>query len=380
MGGAQLALLESIQGMAYAGFRPIVVAPTPGPFVDTLRAQGISCYWGMTQRWIFFRKPNGGWLRCPILWAWLSLLTLPLRIIALLAIAKLQRIKLVYSNTLTVIDGAVVARLLAMPHVWHVHESITNNPNLATPWPTKWVPAFILNWSARVIVNSAFLRSQLFGFLPQDKIRTIFNGVDVARFHIACPADLQPIVPASARTTAIVCSLNPQKRVEDYLRAAALMTLAHPDTHHLVVGRGAREYTRSLKKLAADLGLDGKVHFLGNRIDIPALLARIELLVSTSAVETFGRTLIEAMAAGVPVIATRSGGPEEIVIDGETGFLVNVGDVASISARMHELLDDRELAAALGDEGRRRAIAYFSLEQATRRIVEVMNEALSGVP
>lgn len=379
MGGAQLALLESIRGMACAGLRPVVVVPTPGHFVDALRAQGIPCYWGLTQRWIFFRKPHGGWLRRPTLWAWLSLLTLPLRIIALLAIAKLQRIKLVYSNTLTVVDGALVARLLAMPHVWHVHEPIANNPDLATPWPTKWVPAFILNWSARVIVNSAFLRRRLFGSLPQDKVRTIFNGVDVARFDIASPADLRPIVPASARTTAIVCSLNPQKRVEDYLRAAAPMTLTHPDTHYLVVGRGAREYTRSLQQLATALGLGGKVHFLGNRIDMPALLARIELLVSTSTVETFGRTLIEAMAAGVPVIATRSGGPEEIVVDGETGFLVKVGDVASISARMRELLDDRELAAALGNEGRRRAIACFSLEQATGRIIEVMNEALSGV-
>lgn len=379
MGGAQLALIESIRGMASAGHRPIVVAPTPGPFVDTLHAHGIPCYWGMTQRWIFFRKPARGWLRHPALWALLSLLSLPLRMIALFAFAKLHHIKLVYSNTLTVIDGALVARLLAVPHIWHLHEAAANNPGLATPWPIKWLPAFILKCSDRVIVNSAYLRQRLFAALPQNRIRTIFNGVDVAQFHNVSPADLQPQVPAMARVTAIICGLSSQKRVEDYLRTAALISSTHPDVHHLVVGKGSCEYALGLKKLAADLGLGGNVHFLGNRKNIPALLARIEILVSTSAVETFGRTLIEAMAAGIPVIATRSGGPEEIVIDNKTGFLVDVGDVPKIAARMRELLDDRGLATTMGNAGKQRVKAFFSLDQVTLQIVEVINEALSEV-
>ncbi len=380
MGGAQLALLECIRGMVCAGFRPIVVAPTPGPFVDTLRAQSIPCYWGMTQRWIFFRKPAGSILRHPYLWSLLSLLTLPLRIVLLAFYAWLTDVRLIYTNTITVIDGALVARLLSLPHVWHLHEAVSGNDDLDFPGPTFWVPGLVLACSEKVIVTSRSLRDGLFQGFPQHKVRVIYNGTDLSEAACQHPPSILLEIPAGAPVTAIVGRLNANKGITDYLKAVQLLQASIPAAHHLVIGEGTPEYSAHLRREVFRMGLEGCVHFLGYRPDARTLLSRCTVLVSASRRESFGRTLIEAMAAGIPVIATRSGGPEEIVIDGETGFLVNVGDVASISARMRELLVDRELAAALGNAGRRRAIADFSLEQATRRIVEVMNEALSGVP
>lgn len=374
MGGAQHALLETLHRLDACGYRPLALVPTGGPFVEALRQAGIECHTGPVQRWIFFRKPDAGLLRHPNLWALLSLLTLPLRLAILAFLARLKGICLVYSNTITVIDGALTARLLGLPHVWHLHEAVEDNDNLASPWPTSWLPRFILDQSERVIVNSEHLRRNLFQNLPQDKVRVVFNGVDMTAS--LAPPCLEGI-PKDAQLTAIVGRLDENKRIGDYLEALALLQQSFPEAHHLVVGRGPSAHEYRLQLAVARLGLSGQVHFLGYRDDVRSLLTRVSVLVSASARESFGRTLIEAMAAGVPVVATRSGGPEEIIVDGECGYLVEVGDVAALAERIRRLLGDRTLAQTIGTAGRRRASEHFDLERSGTQIVGIIEEALS---
>lgn len=379
MGGAQRALIETLQKLAASGYQPIAFVPTPGPFVTALRKMGIACHaWGLVQRWIFFRKPSGSLLSHPYLWSLLSLLTLPLRLVILAAYARLKQVGLVYSNTITVLDGAFVARMLRVPHVWHLHEAIEGNTDIASPWPTSWLPRFILDRSDRVIVNSEHLHRCLFQNLPQDKIRVVFNGVDVMALNDGNARPDLPKMPDDAQVTAIVGRLDENKRVVDYLEALALLWNAFPGAHHLIIGKGNPAYERYLQDTATRIGLSGRIHFLGYRNDVRLLLPRINVLVSASSRESFGRTLIEAMAAGVPVVSTRSGGPDEIVVDGECGFLVDVGDVAALAERMARILGNQPLAQTLGAAGRRRAIERFDLNRTTGEIVRLIEEALSG--
>lgn len=374
MGGAQHALLETLHRLDACGYRPLALVPTGGPFVEALRQAGIECHTGPVQRWIFFRKPDAGLLRHPYLWSLLSLLTLPLRLAILAFLARLKGICLVYSNTITVIDGALTARLLGLPHVWHLHEAVEGNDDLVSPWPTSWLPRFILDYSERVIVNSEHLRGSLFRELPQDKVRIVFNGVDMTAASV--PAHLQGI-PDNAQLTAIVGRLNENKRIGDYLEALSRLQQSFPLAHHMVVGQGSAALENSLRQQTSQLGLSAQVHFLGYRDDVRSLLARVCVLVSASARESFGRTLIEAMAAGVPIVATRSGGPEEIVVDGECGYLVEVGDVDALAERIGRLLGDRTLGQTLGTAGRQRARKLFDLEQSGAEIVGIVEEALS---
>ncbi|MEZ5617030.1 MAG: glycosyltransferase family 4 protein [Rhodocyclaceae bacterium] len=379
MGGAQRALIETLQKIVACGYLPIVFVPTPGPFAAALRKMGISCHaWGLVQRWIYFRKPPGHLLRHPYLWSLISLLTLPLRLAMLSAYAKMKQVRLVYSNTITILDGAIVARLLHVPHVWHLHEAIEGNTDLVSPWPTSWLPRFILDRSDRVIVNSEHLRRNLFQDLPQDKIHVVFNGVDVPDPNGGIARPDLPGPPADAPVTAIIGRLDDNKRVIDYLEALALLRNVFPQAHHLIIGKGKPAYEKFLQDAATRLGLSGQIHFLGYRDDIHLLLPRISVLVSASSRESFGRTLIEAMAAGVPVVSTRSGGPDEIVVDGECGFLVDVGDVAALAERMARILGNQLLAQTFGAAGRRRAIERFDLNQTTGEIVRLIEEALSG--
>lgn len=385
LGGAQRSLLEILERLAPDNFLPVVLVPGPGPFVKAVRSHGLKCQWGLTQRWVFFKKPMTAsvllrkpWrlFMHPYLLALISLVTLPVRIILLAALAKKEGVGLVYSNTITVLDGALLARILGVPHVWHLRETVAGNPDLSFPFSLGWLPGFVLGWSDCVIVNSHALQRQLFGADGYEKVRVIWNGVDLNMDTEVRPALLAG-VPTGVSLTATCGRLHERKGIPVYLAAVARLQQGYPDAHHLVIGEGQPEYLRLLRDEVARLGLSGQVHFLGYRLDVSEVLAGVDVLVSAATLEPFGRTLIEAMALGVPVIATRSGGPEEIIVDGESGFLVETNDELTITERMSRLLGDHELSRAMGAAGRRRVMNYFDLSKTVAGIEKVFEQVLA---
>jgi len=382
LGGAQLSLLDILTRLDHARYRPLLVAPTPGPFVAAARKRGFRCCWGVAQRWVFFRKRDFAarpWrlLAHPWLWAAVSLATLPLRLAVLAALARIWKIELIYSNTITVADGALLARLLGLPHIWHLREAVDGNCDLDFPRPVPALPAFILKHSRRVIVNSNALRQRLFGDDRPESLRVIWNGVCLDATGVQPAAPLPTDVPPQARLTGICGRLGGNKGIDIYLHAVARLGDGFDDVHHLIIGSGPAGQLAKLRTLAARLGIRERVHFLGFRDDAPALLGRLAVLVSASRRETFGRTLVEALAQGVPVVATRSGGPEEIVEDGKSGFLVDVGDAEAIADRMARLLSEPALAASLGAAGRRRAHEHFDVQRMAASVQQVFDEAMA---
>ena len=387
IGGAQLSLLAILERLDPERFRPIVIVPTPGPFLDELRNRGIECHWGMAQRWIFFAKRGPASSRKtrlvrlmlhPHLWAVLSLLTLPVRIGILAIFAKMKRVDLVYTNTVTILDGAFTARLVGASHVWHLRELIRGNPDLSYPFSTGWVSEFVRGWSNRVILNSQYLRRAYYGDLADDRIRVIVNGIAGSQPSRTGFAVLPASIPPSARLTACCGRVSESKGIDIYLHAMARLKDSHPNLHHLIIGDGQPDFIINLKELSGSLGLAGRVHFLGHRSDVPELLACADILVSASNQESFGRTLIEAMMAAVLVVATRSGGPEEIIVDGRSGFLVDVGDDRALAARVGHLLDDASVAAAIGSAGRTRVLKDFGLDRVVEEVCATWEESLRG--
>lgn len=382
LGGAQLSLLDILARLDPDRYRSLLLVPTPGPFVATARKLGFRCWWGATQRWVFFRKRDFAarpWrlLAHPWLWAAVSLATLPLRLAVLAVLAKTSKIDLIYSNTVTVADGALLSRLLGLPHVWHLREAVDGNRDLDFPWPVPALPAFILKHSRRVIVNSDALRQRLFGDSSPEALRVVWNGVDLDAIGVESAAPLPTDIPPQARLTGICGRLGENKGIDVYLHAVARLGDGFNDVHHLVVGSGPTGQLAKLRALAVRLGIGERVHFLGFRNDAPALLGRLAVLVSASQRETFGRTLVEAMAQGVPVVATRSGGPAEIVEDGISGFLVDVGDADAIADRMARLLSVPALAASFGAAGRRRAQEHFDVRRMAASVQQVFDEAMA---
>ena len=211
---------------------------------------------------------------------------------------------------------------------------------------------------------------------PARKIQIIRNAVDVRRFQKASGGALRrslggdparPIVLTLAR-------LDAQKGLFDLLEAAARV----PEANFVLAGDGKER--KRLEATARMLAIDGRVLFLGHREDVPELLAACDLFVLPSLYEGLPLSVLEAMAAGKPVIATAIGGTEEAVSNGETGLLVPPHDPPALAATIRSVLSDPPLGRRLGLAGRERAIREFSAEKMVREVTELYERVLSRRP
>jgi glycosyltransferase involved in cell wall biosynthesis len=215
-----------------------------------------------------------------------------------------------------------------------------------------------------VLVNAEAIRQNLLeqGYDPS-KIVVIRNGITLSKFAGRTrSADLRRELglPLPARLVAVFSRLNRFKGVEYFLDAAAVLAGKVPDVCFLVVGDGGSK--KELEEYACQLGLGQRIVFTGFRGDVPDLLSEVAISVLPSLSEGTSNTLLESMAAGVPVIATRVGGNPEVIEDGVTGLLVPPRDSAALASAMDRLLEDESLALVLGQAGLRRVSELFSLE------------------
>lgn len=183
-------------------------------------------------------------------------------------------------------------------------------------------------------------------------------------------------LPSDALVVGVVCRLTVQKGVSYGLQAFAAIAHAFPHAILLIAGEGPER--SELERMAAELGLSESVRFLGWRPDSGRVLAALDLLIAPSRWEGFGLVVLEAMARGVPVLATRVGALPEIVADGETGLLVASGDVGALAAALGRLLGDAGLRARLGAAGRERARREFGLERMAEETLGFYEEVVRG--
>jgi glycosyltransferase involved in cell wall biosynthesis len=190
-------------------------------------------------------------------------------------------------------------------------------------------------------------------------------GLELDRF-LTCEARRGELraelgLDGGASIVGIVARLVPIKAHETFLEAAATLAAEVPGSHFLVVGDGERR--QELVALADRLGLGARVHFLGWRRDLDRVYADLDLVVLTSRNEGSPVSLIEAMAAARPVVATRVGGVPDLVEDGVTGCLAVPGDASALARDMEALLVDPTRRRAMGLAGRRRVAAAFGAER-----------------
>jgi glycosyltransferase involved in cell wall biosynthesis len=223
------------------------------------------------------------------------------------------------------------------------------------------------NFSDCVIANSGAARSWLVesGVNPE-LIQVIPNGIEVdeAPEPLAdFPIRRQMGMDRNAPLVAVVCRLDRRKGLEYFLEAAAAVARRIPASRFLVVGDSNVEpgYCLELKNRAKAIGLGNNVWFTGMRHDVPQLLREVTLAVVPSLTESFSNSLLEAMAAGLPVVATKVGGNPEVVEDGKTAILVPSRDAECLARAMIQVVESPELATSLGHAGRERALKYFSI-------------------
>jgi sugar transferase (PEP-CTERM/EpsH1 system associated) len=208
--------------------------------------------------------------------------------------------------------------------------------------------------------------------VPGKSVRVLLNGIDLETFRPA-GAD-QSITSDYAATgpTVIVARLTPEKDLATLLEAVALVVRRVPTFRLLIAGDGPCR--ADLEAQAARLGLAEHVVFLGIVRDIPPLLAGARLFVLSSRSEGISLTLLEAMASGLPIVATRVGGNPEVVADGVTGLLVPSGNPAALAKTIVALYLEPRLAAEMGRAGRERVEEHFDLARMIRAYEKLYSE------
>ncbi|HVS14501.1 MAG TPA: glycosyltransferase [Thermoanaerobaculia bacterium] len=299
----------------------------------------------------------------------------------LLRLVRGERIELIHAHlAYASIWGTLAGRLTGVPALASLHLA----PAAAPAWTREGLRRRLLvgllnRWATALAVSDAVRRAWVNAGLDPDRVLVVHNGV--------APPDPRPGADERARVRrhlglaehasvlVALSALRPGKGLEVLIAALpALLELA-PETRLLVAGDGPLR--PALAALAASTGVDGAVVWAGFRRDVPALLAAADLFVAPSLEDAFPTSLLEAMTAGLPVVASRTGGIPEIVVPGKTGLLVPPGDPGALAGAMAALLADPVRRAALGAAGRRRVEERFSAVAWVERLTAVYRRILS---
>jgi glycosyltransferase involved in cell wall biosynthesis len=272
-----------------------------------------------------------------------------------------HRIDIVHAHMYrSAVPATIAAHLARVPVV------ITQVHNVDT-WETRrqrWLDSFLCRWRSAVVGVSECVRRDITRSLsiPEEKVHVLYNGVDVERFGGGGRrAAMRAALGLAPDDVAIIYHgrLVSQKNPEALVKIACEVAQRRKGVVVLVAGDGPRR--EDLERMAAEKNVSGTIRFLGRRDDIPELLQAADIYVLPSFKEGFSNALIEAMAAGLPAVATDVGGNAEAVEHGRSGWIVPPRNDGLLLNAVAALVDDAAERARMSEEARKRA-RFFSIE------------------
>lgn len=229
-------------------------------------------------------------------------------------------------------------------------------------------------------VSKATQEEMMAAGIPQSKTTVLYNGIDTetwSREHIQSTVREELGIPQSSQVLGYVGRIMPEKDLETWIRAAAIVAKRYPHAKYVLVGEGRDGTTLDeLKALAASLGIADQLIFPGFRRDLPQVYAAFDVFVMSSLREGLPNSILEAMALGVPVVTTDVAGAKELVVNNETGFVVDQKDVQGLASSILKILDHETIRSNMGLAGRERVENDFSFLQRLRRIEDLYSQIL----
>lgn len=358
--GSGKIILQVLKLYRSEGLTPVVVLTGPGPLVEELKAEGF-----------IVRIQNLGILRRKYVNPAGLLNRFSKNLKAYRFLDQLHsefKFELVYSNTLAVILGAYWAKKNRLPHIWHIHEILPGPALLvkllskmidsSTPRPIAVSEAVVNHWKAK---------------LKLAKPEVIHNGIPYDEFLKTYPAAKSQLgLPVDKLIITMIGRINPGKGQLFFLEMASRISRTFPQCHFVLVGDPFPGYEciqEEIRFAIIEKGLSEKVIDLGFRTDVPKILAASDIFVLPSILpDSFPTVILEAMASGKPIVATRSGGASEMILEGETGFLIPIGDVEKGIEKFSKLIENEAMRLEMGKAGRSRVLKDYSLKAFEEKI------------
>ena len=372
--GAEHVLLNTLKGLDLDAFEPLVLCPAEGELTARVEACSVPV--------VAVEALDARFTSSPV--ALLRYLLSFCRVISDFRARVLDAAPdVIHANSVRAGLVAVGATIgLGMPVVWHVHDDLPKHPISSL----IRVGAYLSRRSIFLAVSASTARIFSGRLSLGKRMHTLHNGIDLQRFpeKRGVEGAFRNSLGISDRAF-LVCAvgmINPRKDLLGLVKAFALVQQRHAETHLAIVGRPIFNrddlYLEEVRELAKELGLESIVHFTGSQSDVASVLRSSNLLVLNAKVEPFGLVLVEAMASGTAVLATRVGGIPEIVSDNVTGFLVEPGQPEQMAARMVEIISDLERVRRVARMARERACTQFSVERYSAEYNEIVREHFGG--
>lgn len=358
-GGAETMYLKLIDRLDPSRWRSIAAVPERGWLYDRLEEHGIEPV---------LVPSDGGSFDVRYL----------LRLVGML---RREQVDVIQSHLLmTSVYGSVAARCCGVPLVGTLHGMV----DVAPDDRLRGAKFRLLDRRRnRLVFVSEALRRWFLGMSGMDPARTavVHNGIDLRHFRPERSAAVREElgIPAGAFLVGVVGDVRPPKAYDVLLDAAAILCRRSPDFRFVVAGEATDgELYAGLLERRRALGLEDRVTFLGYRTDVARLMNAFDVYLITSSSEGFSLSTVEAMACEVPVVATRCGGPEEIVADGVTGRLVPVGSAEAIAGAVEALREDPDARRRLARDGREHVEREFALDTMVRRYETLYEEGIAA--
>lgn len=365
MGGGEINLLSLIKKLDKKRFRPVVLSPKRGVLIDKLEGIGVRVIilkFGLARKILRL---------IPVV----SLFT----IFKVWRLLRTERVDLIHSNSfLGVVFSSLPAKLRKIPLVWTDHGWYSG-----LGIQGRFLDAFV----DKIITVSESIKKYLLrnSCISADKVETVYLGTDLKEYNGARNSNAirnefginpgQPLIGMIGRFQEI-------KGHRYFLEAVSIVRKVLPECRVLIVGARIFDlpedqgYPGRINNWIQELGLKEAVICTGFRSDIPAILSDLDVLVLPSERESFGLILIESMAAGTPVVATRCGGPEEIIENNISGLLVSPRDAPALAESIIHLLGDKKKAEKIASEARKKVMSRFDISSQVERTESIYSERL----
>lgn len=367
LSGGEIALTRLLAAIDRIQITVVVVLFADGPLADTLRDLGVEVR-------LLPLTSNIGRAQRHALLNSRSVLAIPRAITFVVRLGRLLRAlepEVVHANSLKAgVLGVFACRLARRPLVWYVHDRISSD---YLPAPAAALVRGTVRRGSSVVLANSTATMQTLRLPAQVPSFVAYPGLPASAFVV-------DLAPASPPVVGMVGRISPTKGQAVFLRAARQVHDTHPDVRFVVVGSALfaeQQYEQGLHTLAAELGICEAVRFTGQLADPAAELSTFSLLIHASPTpEPFGQVIVEAMAAGVPVVATRGGGVDEVVgDDNQCALTVPPNDAMSLAAAISDALDDPAAAAARASRAKTRAGEMFRIDQTVEAVTGAWRRA-----
>ena len=303
---------------------------------------------------------------------------LPKRVAKVARFIRKKRIELVVSNSSVFVEGALAARCCGIPHVWHVLEMLEHDPTLRPILPLHQLRRLMASLSARIVAVSSAVSREFEPYVQPDKLRVVHTGVPEAEPQVTGePKRIMFDLPRDTPVVAFIGLLSERKRAIDLVDAARDVLKKAPRTTFVIAGPDGGEAQNVIRRIN-EHGIGRSFRILGYRQDIPNILAASDMLVLPSLADPLPLAVMEAMSMGVPVVGTRSGGCEDLIVHGKTGYLVPSRSPASLAKAITALLESPKDRVQMGLAGHHRLASNFSYQQYIVNFEQLFDETAAA--